>query len=301
MGDAVAVPRQPVVAALGPRSCRFIDASRNHSGLNVVMALYREYRPGRRLGPFVECGWVRSGSATGLMRVLPDGCVDVYVTAQGNVLVAGPATSFYELSAENGCVLGGLRLRPGAAAAVIGQPASEFKDHRVEIDSIFGVAGSRLAETLLATIDPTQRVTVLESTLIGHFGNVEPVIDQPIARAVEILQARPGWPMSRVAAAVGLSERQLRRRFEAAVGYGPKRLGRIFRFQRLLGLLHAPHRRVGWAELAVEAGYADQAHMINESQVLAGATPTALPGAAAAVGPVDDMSVSSNTAGAGGS
>jgi AraC-like DNA-binding protein len=263
------------------------------------MALYREYRPDRRLAPFVECGWLRSGSATGLIRVLPDGCVDVYVTSRGNVMVAGPATSSYDLSADDGCVLAGFRFRPGAAAVVMGQSVHEFKDHRVAVDSVFGAAGRRMAETLLATTNPTQRVIVLESMLVRHFGKVEPVLDHPVARAVEMLRARPGWPVSSLAAGVGLSERQLRRRFDAAVGYGPKRLGRIFRFQRLLDLLHAPHWRVGWAELAAAAGYVDQSHMINECQTLAGVPPTALPGAASTVGSFNGMSVSSNTARAG--
>jgi transcriptional regulator GlxA family with amidase domain len=82
-----------------------------------------------------------------------------------------------------------------------------------------------------------------------------------------------------LAAEVGLSERQLRRRFEAAVGYGPKRLGRVFRFQRLLDLIHATHVQPRWSQLAVGAGYADQSHMINECLSLAGGPPTALPGA----------------------
>ena len=90
-----------------------------------------------------------------------------------------------------------------------------------------------------------------------------------------------------VSAAVGLSERQLRRRFESAVGYGPKRFGRILRFQRLLDLLHGHSVPVRWAELAVEANYSDQPHMIKECLALAGVSPVGLPGG---------MSVSSNTA-----
>lgn len=122
-------------------------------------------------------------------------------------------------------MLAGLRLRPGAAAAVIGCPASEFRDMRVSLDSAFGVAGSRISES------------------------------------------------------------QLRRRFETAVGYGPKRLGRVFRLQRLLDLIHQSHGRANWSQLAAAAGYTDQPHMINECLALTGGPPTALP-----------MSVLSNTA-----
>ena len=46
-------------------------------------------------------------------------------------------------------------------------------------------------------------------------------------------------------------------------------------------------RLVRWAELAAEAGYADQPHLIKECLALAGGSPVGLPGG---------MSVSSNTA-----
>jgi len=154
-------------------------------------------------------------------------------------MVSGPATTFYELRLGAEGVLAGLRLRPGAAAAVIGQPLSEFRDHLVPIDSVIGVAGHGLTDKLLCTTASRQRVALLEGVLAGFFADAEPVVDQPVAKAVEMLRSRPQWPVSGLALAVGLSERQLRRRFDAAVGYGPKRLGRIFRFQRLLDLIHA--------------------------------------------------------------
>jgi AraC-like DNA-binding protein len=69
---------------------------------------------------------------------------------------------------------------------------------------------------------------------------------------------------------LGVSERQLRRRFADAVGYGPKRLARVLRFQRFLGL--AEHGG-DLARLALDAGYADQAHMTAEVTELAGLSP----------------------------
>jgi AraC-like DNA-binding protein len=250
----------------------------------VVMAVYAEYPPVRALAPFVECSWIRSNTAAGSLRVMPDGCVDLFVTSEGSVTVSGPATTFYDQCADTEVVLAGLRLRPGAAAAVMGHPVSELTDSQTPIDSVFGISASGLAEHVLAASTSRQRVTLLEAMLTRHFTKVEPAVDKPVAHTIEVLRRRPVLPVSGVASTVGLSERQLRRRFEAAVGYGPKRLGRIFRFQRLLDLIHAGDHRIRWAELAIEAGYADQSHMINESLALAGTPPTALPGVAAQPG-----------------
>lgn len=44
----------------------------------------------------MECGWLRSGSSARSIRVIPDGCVDVFVTADGVVMIAGPANTFFD-------------------------------------------------------------------------------------------------------------------------------------------------------------------------------------------------------------
>jgi AraC-like DNA-binding protein len=76
---------------------------------------------------------------------------------------------------------------------------------------------------------------------------------------------------------LGVSERQARRRFVAAVGYGPRAYRRVARFQRFLALARRRGRAdVGLARLAAEAGYADQAHLTREVVRLAGTTPGAL-------------------------
>ena len=69
----------------------------------------------------------------------------------------------------------------------------------------------------------------------------------------------------------------LRRRFDDAVGYGPKTLQRVLRFQRFLALAATrPPRRSDLAGLAFAAGYADQAHLTRECTRLAGLPPAAL-------------------------
>jgi AraC-like DNA-binding protein len=252
----------------------------------VVIAVYQEYRPDRRLAPLVECGWARSVPAAGFLRVIPDGCVDLFVSSRGHAMIAGPATSFYDLHTDGDGVLAGLRLRPGSAAAVFGRPVSEFTDHVVPLAAVFGAGSGRMAEKVSTATTPGQRVAALQQMVLEYLADSEPFVDTVVIGAIGMLQRRPHWPVSGLAAAVDLSERQLRRRFETAVGFGPKRLGRILRLQRLLELIHARDDRVRWSELAIEASYADQPHMINECRALAGTSPVALPGG---------MSVSSNT------
>jgi methylphosphotriester-DNA--protein-cysteine methyltransferase len=72
-------------------------------------------------------------------------------------------------------------------------------------------------------------------------------------------------------------ERHLRRVFRDAIGMIPKTFARLARFRRALGAAR-PDEHEGWASIAAEAGYYDQAHLIAEFRMIAGVTPQGLVG-----------------------
>ncbi|HEX2156855.1 MAG TPA: helix-turn-helix domain-containing protein, partial [Actinomycetes bacterium] len=122
------------------------------------------------------------------------------------------------------------------------------------------------------------RLEAMVAGLAARAGDAAPP-DPLVAASVAWLERNPA-AAGRVAAlgpAVGLGERQLRRRFLDGVGYGPKTLARVLRFQRLLALLTDDRAgRPTLAEAATLAGYADQAHMTAECTRLAGRSPAAV-------------------------
>jgi transcriptional regulator GlxA family with amidase domain len=87
--------------------------------------------------------------------------------------------------------------------------------------------------------------------------------------------ARPGITVGEVAADVHLSRRRFIQVFTAEVGMTPKRLSRVFRFQRaneLARRMDAPD----WAKLARACGYFDQSHLINDVSEFTGTSPRQL-------------------------
>jgi transcriptional regulator GlxA family with amidase domain len=82
-------------------------------------------------------------------------------------------------------------------------------------------------------------------------------------------------PVSAVAVALGVSERQLRRVFHEIVGMSPKAFARLARFRRALRAVH-DDSRLSWAAIAAATGYYDQAHLIEEFRAIAGVTPRSL-------------------------
>jgi AraC-like DNA-binding protein len=206
--------------------------------------------------------------ADGVGRVMPDGSVDLVWSDHGELFIAGPDTGPVRRDLHAGSLIAGLRFRPGAAGAALGMPASDLRDTRVPLDALWGRRGDELAERLASAADKRQ---ALEEELLRRL----PELQMPnglIAEAIRRL-GRPGTRVGSLSATLHVSERQLRRLFHDSVGYGPKTLDRVLRFQRFLSLRRSED---GLAGLAAELGYADQAHLTREARRLSGLSPTAL-------------------------
>ena len=210
--------------------------------------------------PLVACTWEQVTTTQHEQQVVPDACVDL-IWAGGQLTVAGPDTRARVATLASGSRLIGARLRPGTAGAVLGLPASELCDASPDAAEVLGrdlVAA--LLEELAAGSDP-QALLLRAVQLRGA------ELD-PLVRAAVVALGRPRARVGPVAAELGVSARQLHRRVRDAVGYGPKTLARVLRFRRLQTLALAP-----LVELALVAGYADQAHMTAEVTQLAGVSP----------------------------
>ncbi|WP_225825207.1 helix-turn-helix domain-containing protein [Streptomyces naphthomycinicus] len=204
--------------------------------------------------------WTNSPTGAGVRPVLPDGCMDL-LWSDGRLLVAGPDTRAY-LPEGPDRSWAGIRFRPGAAPALLGVPANELRDLRVELADLWPAAGvRRLRERIAAASDPA---SALEDIALERAAGAE-APDPLLRRLVECLDE--GRPVSATAGELGLGERRLHRRCLTAFGYGPKTLARILRLQRALALVRSG---TPYAETAVRAGYADQPHLAREVRALAG-------------------------------
>jgi AraC-like DNA-binding protein len=228
-----------------------------------VGVAYRELPPPHDLAHVVRCVWTRTGTGDETL-VLPDGCLDVIVGPDA-AIVAGPDTAPVPARLAPGEVVVGLRLRPGAGGAALGVAANELRDARVPLEDVWGPAGRELGE--LAGGDPFALAAALRTRLAAS------PLDLRVLEAARRLARAPATPVPALAAAVGLGERHLRRRFAAAVGYGPKTFARVVRFRAALGRVRAGEPL---AAAALAAGYADQAHMTRELVALGGRTPGSL-------------------------
>ncbi|MFC3456457.1 DUF6597 domain-containing transcriptional factor [Amycolatopsis speibonae] len=219
-----------------------------------MATVYRETTAPGGLRDVVRCLWEDTGQAP--KRIVPDGCVDL-VDCGGEVFVAGPDTTAWTWETPPGARVRGVRFAPGGAGGVLGLGADELRDQRVPLGDLWGREGELLTERVLRGAASLADVVAERRT-----GRPDGEISELIARL------DGGVP--RVAAALErftTGERQLRRRFTLAVGYGPATYLRVTRFQRAIRLAGtAPDL----ASLAFSAGYADQAHLSRDCREFAG-------------------------------
>jgi AraC-like DNA-binding protein len=232
---------------------------------------YRELAPGRAFRHEISCLWVHAAppDRSRPAMVLPDACIDLIWQSGVGAFVAGPDTGPAPVSLPPGTVCAGVRFRPGAGGPALGLPLSELLDRRVPAAEVPSLAAHQLPGSLPPDV-ALRRVAGIAAGLVTQR---QP---DPVVMAAARLLARPRARAEQIAAHLEISERQLRRRCQAAVGYGPRTLYRVLRFRRFLSRLDARAEEVDLARWAAEAGYADQAHLTRESSRLAGVPPAAL-------------------------
>jgi transcriptional regulator GlxA family with amidase domain len=146
----------------------------------------------------------------------------------------------------------------------------ELVDRAYGMDQVPLALDPTLAEQLAEAREPAARLALLRRHLaaVPQRGWVDPRIGAAVDLALADGRASP----AAIAAAVGVSPRQLGRLFRERLGFGPKPLARLGRFQRVLRALEAPGRHT-LAAVAAQAGYFDQAHLGRDFRLFAGVSP----------------------------
>jgi AraC-like DNA-binding protein len=240
---------------------------------------YRERRPVQALGRHVSCIWVQEvapDSAPYEHRTVPNGGIEIACTLGSLPRVVGPQSGPTVEILAPGTVVVGVRFHPGAAPPLLGLPASELVDLAVGAEELLGPWAIALGEKLAAAASPREAAVALEAELLARAVVAESP-DPLVNETVLALFPWRGIDVGALPSALYISERQLRRRCTEAVGFAPKALQRMLRFQGFLALAQG-RERTGpeLAQLAAEAGYADQPHLTRESVRLAGLPPAAL-------------------------
>lgn len=252
---------------------------------------YREIKPTTALARFIECFWTLEREATNEPgepeRILPDGCVELILNfgsrfrelrddgreeIQPHFFLVGQMTRPMLITSSGQVELIGIRFHPGGTLPFFKNPMNELTNQTIEISALSPSFESELASQLGAKSTLSQKVRRLEVMLESRLSSRA---SSTISLVVSEIVARFGqFTVDEISDAAGLSSRQLERRFLTEVGLTPKLLCRVLRFQQVFRAMD--RNDAGWAAVATDCGYYDQAHLIRDFQQFAGQAPAML-------------------------
>lgn len=225
-------------------------------------------RPRGALAHFVDTLWLYRGEATPHatdLRLPTAETRFVVDLRQGRVVVAGPGTRPFLLDTAVQRETLGVELKVGVARALLGIPLDEIRDLTVPL------ADADLGER---TLDSPTPLAAVQDTLSRRLARVaDPPHPAAAAAATHLAAAPERTRIADLCDDFGMSVRRLQQVFRADVGMTPKAYQRLQRFRRALARMDDA-RAVGWADFALDRGYYDQAHFIQEFRAHAGLTPS---------------------------
>lgn len=216
-------------------------------------------------------------------RVMPDGAVRlVFNTASPPSTGSGAGRPAEVIGASAAPVVVRMRgqveglsitLRPGAAAALLGIPAGQFAETTVALDDVWP-GGTELREQVSEADDDEARVALLQTALHRRLVRSDAPAHPGAAHAARIIATSGGrMHLGDVADAIGVGERRLQQLFYAHVGLPPRAWSRLARLHSCLRQLRG-EASPAWAAVAIDSGFYDQSHLVNEFRALCGLTPT---------------------------
>ncbi|MDD9946463.1 MAG: helix-turn-helix domain-containing protein [Myxococcales bacterium] len=168
----------------------------------------------------------------------------------------------------------GVAIEPTRAYHLLGLSVAELRDLRIQLEVLWPRTTPALKQRLQSAAGFHERVAAVSAFLRTILRPGAP--DPEFLLAFDALVASHGTAPVGQACSRGTSARTVRRLFARYAGLSPKQTARVIRFQHLLGVLASSgsgQATVGFAGIAHDAGYSDQAHMIRDFAELVGVPP----------------------------
>jgi len=225
--------------------------------------------------------WDLRGSRPFEQQILNHPNVNLSFEPDGAFVWGVGTTRTRHLLRDRGWVLG-TRFRPGGFRPFVSVAVATLTDRVVPLRELFGAAAADALEAAVRGEQETEaRIAHVEAFLRARVAGPDPRVAE-VAAIVQLLLDEPEITrVDQLASRCHLSVRTLQRLFHDYVGVSPKW---VVRRQRL----HTAAERIAddpgldLGRLAVEVGYFDQAHFINEFKATVGRTPADYAAACAA-------------------
>ena len=195
------------------------------------------------------------------------------VFEQGAATVSGVQTSRFSRTLEGRSSAFGIKFRPGGFRPFCGTLVSKLIDRTIDAQRFFGGDILAIASTIETSKNEKEKIKAADAFLRARLpGAADASIELASGLVDQILQDHSIRTVEALATHSGLGKRTLQCLFSEYVGVSPKWVIRRYRLHETLERLHSG-TKIDCAELAVDLGYFDQAHLINDFKSIVGLTP----------------------------
>jgi AraC-like DNA-binding protein len=233
-------------------------------------------RPPADLAEWIEHFWSVSWDFRDcdpfLQQTLPHPNVHVVFEASRSG-IAGVTTKRFSRTLEGESRVFGIKFRPGGFRPFLGKPVAMLNDRVIPIETVFGSEATTWESGMLSLKEEEKQIETASAFLRARL----PKADENVALATQlvalILDDREIRRVSDLTQCTKIGARSLQRLFHDYVGASPKWVIRRYRLHELVERLKAGEALDG-AQMALDLGYSDQAHLINDFRSIVGYSPS---------------------------
>lgn len=230
--------------------------------------------PPADLAPWVTHFWMVAWDLRGLdpyqPETLPHPNVHAVFGPEGST-ISGVSTQKFTTVLQGQSYVFGVKFQPGGFRSILGKPVASIANRTIAASKIVGPVIVAKMEALTNEEQPLIDAACawLREVLPPE---PDPAALEAAALVAKVLQDRDVVTVDALASATGTAKRSLQRLFREYVGVPPKWVIRRYRLHELVEQLNAGER-LHLAQTAVQLGYFDQAHLINDFRSITGYTP----------------------------
>lgn len=222
------------------------------------------------------------------IHILPDSCVELVVhfgdpfkttfsdnstSIQAQSFVVAQMKSFMKIQSNGKTGIMAVRFSALGAYHFFGMPMKEIVNREVGLKNIWNDFATEIEEKINLASSTHQRSELIQRYLQLQLSR-NGYSDKGIEYCVNEIKLTKGLvSVEALANKVGISNRQLVRRFDKCIGLSPKEFVRIIKFISSLDAMRNSTDK-SLTEVALETGYYDQAHFIHDFKEFSGLTPT---------------------------
>jgi len=237
------------------------------------------------LAPFIEHYWIVTWDMRGLPpanpQTLPHPSVHL-VFERDAAEIYGIQTGKFSRLLEDQSHVFGIKFTPGGFYPILQQPLSTIANKVIPAESVFGVEGGpsiRDLTTILANTTNEVRMTEAATSFLRSLHlQLNEQAQQAGQLVYRILNTPEIMTVDHLVEIIGINKRSLQRLFSQYIGATPKWVIRRYRLHELVQRLESGRpdsgEAIDAAQLALDLGYFDQAHLINDFKSITNYTPT---------------------------